>query len=151
MLTRLLVIAAIFLVACCDHGAMALTIDFDGIEYTATTAEDIQIAWDASKIGDGEAAADCADCEYEVRIYHVERQSYTDVGTTTGLTKLFRLLKTGHYTAEVRACRGADESRHCSEWASSVSEANRPMVAGEHKKWRIYGRPAKSGSITITK
>jgi hypothetical protein len=127
--------------------AFAITLDFDGAEYTATTAETITASWTASMID----SAACMDCEYELRVYHMERKTYTDAGKTTALTNSFKLPKTGHYVVEVRGCYGTGEGRICSDWASSINEANKPEVNGQLKKWRIYGRPASSGAITISK
>lgn len=133
------------------HNANAITLDFDGAEYTATTAESIQVAWTASDL-DGVA---CTDCDYEVRMYHVERKTYSAAGNTTGLSKTFKLPKTGHYVIEVRGCRnetpGDAASRMCSDWATSINDGNNPRVGEGVKRWRIYGRPAASGEITISK
>jgi|WetSurMetagenome_2_1015567.scaffolds.fasta_scaffold519107_2 hypothetical protein len=125
----------------------AITLDFDGAEYTATTAETITAAWIASTIG----SVACTDCEYELRLYHVERKTYVDGGKTVSLTKAFTLPKTGHYVVEVRGCQGIGTSRLCSDWATSMNDTNSPMVDGTLKKWRVYGRPASSGAITISK
>ena len=125
--------------------ASAITLDFDGAEYTATTAETISAGWTASTI-DSEI---CSDCEYELRIYHVERKTYTDAGKTKALKQTFKLPKTGHYVIEVRGCRGKDAFRECSDWATSINLEDQPQVNGVTKRWRIYGRPASSGAITI--
>ena len=124
----------------------AITLDFDGAEYTATTAEKFTVGWEASLI-DGSTA--CADCEYEVRVYHVERKTYIECGKTTALLQKVQLPKTGHYWAEVRGCRVTQAERICSDWATSVNEADNPQVSGKLKKWRIYGRPASTGTPTI--
>ena len=125
--------------------ASAITLDFDGAEYTATTAETISAGWTASTI-DSEI---CSDCEYELRIYHVERKTYTDAGKTKALKQTFKLPKTGHYVIEVRGCRGKDAFRECSDWATSINLEDQPQVNGVTKRWRIYGRPASTGAITI--
>jgi len=136
-----------------SKAAGAVTLDFDGAEYTATTAEMVTFGWAACKLTINGQEQDCSDCEYEVRIYHVERKSYSDAGKTTGLTKVLKLPRTGHYVIEVRGCRnqpaGSDPPRICSDWATSVNEANRPMVGDVMKKWRIYGRPAAAGDIVV--
>ena len=124
----------------------AITLDFDGAEYTATTAEKFTVGWEASLI-DGSTA--CTDCEYEVRVYHVERKTYIEGGKTTALLQQVQLPKTGHYWAEVRGCRVTRAERICSDWATSVNEADNPQVNGKLKKWRIYGRPASTGTPTI--
>lgn len=139
----LVLITSLFLFV---SSASAITLDFDGAEYTATTAESITAAWDASKLDD----QPCTDCEYELRTYHVERKTYTDSGRTTALQQAFKLPKSGHYVVEVRGCRGTGETRECSEWATSIQEQN-AQVNGVKKRWRIYGRPASAGEITITK
>ncbi len=135
--------------------AHAVTLDFDGAEYTATTAEKIKFGWEASLRKIGSVEEPCSDCEYEVRIYHVERKSYIEVGKITALAQEIKLPKTGHYVFEVRACRdeaaGSDPPRICSDWASSINEANSPKVGDETKKWRVYGRPAPAGDIVVGK
>lgn len=143
---RFFVLAISFLVAI---PAAAITLDFDGAEYTATTAETIQAAWSASVLTENGESKPCPDCEYELRVYHVERKTYTDAGKTTALSRTFTLPKTGHYVCEVRGCRGTGDARECSEWATSINEANQPQVNGVAKKWRIYGRPAPTGTPTI--
>lgn len=129
--------------------AAAITLDFDGAEYTATTAETIQAAWTASVLTENGVSKACQDCEYELRIYHVERKTYTDAGKTKALKQTFKLPKTGHYVIEVRGCRGKDAFRECSDWATSINLEDQPQVNGVTKRWRIYGRPASSGAITI--
>lgn len=135
--------------------AHAVTLDFDGAEYTATTAEIIKVAWDASKGTINGVDQVCTDCEYEVRVHHVERKSHVDMGKTTGLEHGVKLPKTGHYVFEVRACRnepaGSDPARICSDWASSINEENSPKVGDQTKRWRVYGRPAPAGGIIIEK
>lgn len=145
--------AAIALILVLASPGYAITLDFDGAEYTATTAETITVAWDRSLISINGQDQACSDCEYEVRTYHVERKSYVDSGKTTQLTRSVRLTRTGHYVIEVRACRnspaGSDPSRVCSDWAASANEASRPTVDGTLRKWRIYGRPAPGGDIVV--
>lgn len=143
---RFFVLAISFLVAI---PAAAITLDFDGAEYTATTAETIQAAWSASVLTENGESKPCPDCEYELRVYHVERKTYTDAGKTTALSRTFTLPKTGHYVIEVRGCRGKDAFRECSDWATSINLEDQPQVNGVTKRWRIYGRPASSGAITI--
>lgn len=142
MRTKKTIALAMMLLAVHSPMTHAVVLDFDGAEYMATTAEWVTVAWDASKLDD----ADCTDCTYEVRLYHVERKAYTDAGSTTGLTKTFQLPKSGHYVVEVRGCRPGQ----CSEWATSVNDENSPYVNAKIRKWRIYGRPAAGGPITIT-
>ena len=129
--------------------ASAITLDFDGAEYTATTAETITAGWKASVVRDAGVDSACSDCEYELRVYHVERKTYTDAGKTTALKRTFKLPKTGHYVIEVRGCRGKDAFRECSDWATSINLEDQPQVNGVTKRWRIYGRPASTGAITI--
>ena len=128
--------------------ASAITMDFDGAEYVATTAENIKVGWTASTFEDSKV---CADCEYELRIYHVERKTYTSVGTSKSLEQSFKLPKSGHHWPEVRGCIGTGATRECSDWASSVNIEDQPMVNGNIKVWRIYGKPAPAGTITVTK
>lgn len=139
----LVLITNLFLVG----SASAITLDFDGAEYVATTAEKCKVAWSPSTID----ANVCADCEYEVRIHHAERKTYHDLGTTTGLEYQFTLPRTGHYWPEVRGCRVTRAERQCSDWASTVAIEDRPLVNGAVKLWRIYGRPASVGEIIVTK
>lgn len=135
--------------------ARAITLDFDGAEYTATTAENIKVAWDASRGTINGVDQVCTDCEYEVRVYHVERKSHVDMGKTKELLHGVKLPRTGHYVFEVRACRnepaGSDPARICSDWASSINKENSPKVGDQAKKWRVYGRPAPTGGIVIEK
>lgn len=140
---RFLVIITSFLVF--SKAASAITLDFDGAEYIATTAETITAAWIASTVD----SAVCTDCEYELRVYHVERKTYTDAGKTKALKQTFKLPKTGHYVIEVRGCMGKDALRECSDWATSINLEDQPQVNGVTKRWRIYGRPASTGAITI--
>jgi hypothetical protein len=128
----------------------AAVIDFEGAEYVATTADWVTVSWSASReeLSDG-SSSDCTDCIYEVRLCHVERKTCTALDSTAGLTKTFRMPKSGHYTVEVRGCRGTGESRTCSEYASSVNEINQPMVNGAVKKWRLFGRPAPAGGPIV--
>lgn len=128
--------------------AAAITMDFDGAEYVATTAENIKVGWTASTFEDSKV---CADCEYEFRIYHVDRKTYTIIGTSKSLEQSFKLPKSGHYWPEVRGCIGTGATRECSDWATSVNIDDKPMVNGNVKVWRIYGKPAPAGTITITK
>jgi hypothetical protein len=137
------------LVILCALSAQAITLDFDGAEYTATTAETITVAWSASVLSVDGADKACT-CEYELRVYHAERKTYTDGGKTTALTRAFKLPKTGHYVVEVRGCQGSGDGRLCSDWASSTNEDS-AQVDGVKRRWRIYGRPASAGEITITK
>ena len=139
--------AVFWWILACSASAWCITLDFDGAEYTATTAETITAAWSAC-VYDGTTET-CPDCEYELRIYHVERKTYTDSGKTTELKQSFMLPKSGHYVVEVRGCRGTGAERICSDWATSINEANHPVVNGVLKKWRIYGRPSPTGPIII--
>jgi hypothetical protein len=125
---------------------MAVSLDFDGAEFLATTAETIKVGWNASMIDDSTA---CTDCEYEVRVYHVERKTYINAGSTKELNGSFKLPKTGHYWAEVRGCHGTGADRVCSDWATSVKLEDKPQVNGVVKIWRIYGKPAPAGGATI--
>jgi len=133
--------------------AHAVTLNFDGAEYTATTAETIKFGWNASQATIDGVEQACSDCEYEVRIYHVERKSTIDAGKVTALVHDIKLPKSGHYVFEVRGCRnepaGSDPPRICSDWASSINEANSPKVGDQTKKWRVYGRPAPAGDIVV--
>lgn len=140
-------ICAIMIVFCA-HNACAISLDFDGAEYVATTAENIKVGWTASTFEDSKV---CADCEYELRIYHVERKTYTVIGTSKSLEQSFKLPKSGHHWPEVRGCIGTGATRECSDWATSVKIGDQPMVNGNVKVWRIYGKPAPAGTITITK
>lgn len=147
--TRAIGCAMFWWLLTCAASAGCATLDFDGAEYTATTAETLTAAWAASvQIVDGAEQA-CSDCEYELRIYHVERKTYSDGGKTTALKQTFKLPKSGHYVIEVRGCRGTGADRICSDWATSINEANTPQVNGALKKWRIYGRPAATGPIVV--
>lgn len=139
--------AVFWWILACAAAAGCATLDFDGAEYTATTAETLKAAWAASTIG--ETNESCTDCEYELRVYHVERKTYTNAGSVKALSHTFKLPKTGHYHVEVRGCRGTGEDRVCSEWATSINDANVPQVNGALKRWRIYGRPAATGPIIV--
>ena len=140
---RFLVIITSFLVF--SKAASAITLDFDGAEYIATTAETITASWIASTVD----SAVCTDCEYELRVYHVERKTYTDAGKTTALKQTFILPKAGHYVVEARGCRGTGVARVCSDWATSINLEDSPLVNGQVKRWRIYGRPASTGAPMI--
>lgn len=133
---KVVVFSALYLLvfAC---GVRASTL-IDSAEYLATTDEWITFAWD-----DPSGIAD----SFDVRLYHVERTSYTDLGKTTEKKKVFRLPRSGHFVPEVRSCKGAT----CSEWSRSTELKFSPSINGQVRAWRLYGYPAPPGQPTINR
>lgn len=93
--------------------------------------------------------------EYEFRLWSFERNVYSHQATTKALTHTFQILKSGHYVAEVRACRGTGETRNCSEWARSINLENmvqvqRPDGTWYTRAWWIYQYLRGPGAPVIT-
>lgn len=133
---KAIVFSAVFLLvfAC---GARAATL-IDSAEYLVTTVESITFEWD-----DPSNVADT----FNVRLYNVERNSYTDLGSTTQKTKTFKLPRSGHFVPEVRSCKGAT----CTVWSRSTELTFSPSINGQVRAWRLYGYPAPPGQPTITR
>jgi hypothetical protein len=120
--------------------ALATATLHDVAEWWVTTSEWVTMGWDASVGAQS----------YECQITCVETGRITVLPVSDpALTKTFRLPRTGHYVAEVKACAVISGVKACSAWASSINVANHPIVNGVDRIWRIYGYLAPPGPIII--
>jgi len=135
---KAIVFSAVFLLvfAC---GVRAATL-IDSAEYLATTDEWITFAWD-----DPSGVAET----FEVRLYNVERTSYTGLGTVVApaQSRTFKLPRSGHFVPEVRSCKGAT----CTVWSRSTELTFSPSINGQVRAWRLFGYPAPPGQPIITR
>lgn len=104
--------------------------------WMVTTDETVNFGWsDPSGVAES----------FDVRLLHVERNSYTELGSTAEKVWSFKLPRSGHFVAEVRSCKGAT----CSVWSRSDNLEFSPTVNGVVRAWCIYGYPAPPGQPVI--
>ena len=109
----------------------------DRVTYFGTTDKQLKISWDHNTPQPE---------FYEVKLYHVEREteSPAGIGKTADNSIIFKLPRSGHFIARVRACEGDV----CGDWSESIN----PEVAtvdGQPRAWWLYGYVAKPGDIVI--
>ena len=120
----------------------------DVVTYFGTTDQEIKVSWDHN---------DPVPDYYEITLYHVERgiESPAGIGKTDENRIVFKLPRSGHFIARVRAClessehvEGCETPPCCSEWSESI-DPEVASVDGQPRAWWIYGHVAGPGDIVI--
>jgi len=99
------------------------------------TSELIDIEWDS--------AANCT--SYDVRLKHIERDTYEPIQNTTNVQITLQLPRTGHYEIEVRGRN--DTTSEIGNW-SNITDPN-TYTDAQLGPWWIYGSVEPVGPIII--
>lgn len=112
--------------------------------YFGTTEKEFTVAWDAPVNADNIT-------NYELRLYHVEREVYEPIISVDNLTLRYttRLPRSGHFIVYIRSINNnAEEEFKYGLWVHST-DINTGSVNGERRAWWLYGHIAKPGEINF--
>ena len=122
-----------------SHASFAVVM-INGVAFTATTDEQINILWEPGPFCLSRAAAQA--CEWNWELLELPFNRVIMKGSTGNFTASFKLPRSGLYGFRVKTC----VNPHCSGWAFSVQSED-GVVNGADQGWTLYGYPAPPGDI----